>query len=73
MTDRYIRPYVPGAITTPGHVVVCVPGVRPAEVEEKLGEKITSLLIAGKVYEARVLMFWFGGQPESGGSDAEAG
>ena len=32
MTINYVRPYVPGAVTTPGYIVVCVPGMKPVEV-----------------------------------------
>lgn len=61
MTNHYIRPYVPGAVTTKGFVVVCVPGVEPVEVTEPLAKKLTDLIVAKKHAEARTLLSWFGG------------
>lgn len=61
MTDNpYMRPYVKGAVTQEDSSVVCVPGMPPYEVVEPLAEKIVELLVAGKTYEAKVLMVWFG-------------
>ncbi len=62
MTDKhYVRPYVPGSITTPGFIVVCVPGEKPVEVTEGLAERLTKLIVAKRITEARTLLSWFGG------------
>jgi hypothetical protein len=61
MSEQYIRPYVPGSITTPGYIVVCVPGMRAVEVTEELASRLTDLIVAKRVNEAKTLLSWFGG------------
>lgn len=56
----YIRPYVPGAVTTKGFIVVCVPGMKPVEVAETLAAKITDFVVKKEYDRARQLLTWFG-------------
>lgn len=56
---NYIRPYVPGAVTTPGFIVVCVPGVKPLEVAETLATRVTDLVVKKQYDEARQLIALF--------------
>ena len=65
MRERYVRPYVPGAVTTKGFVVICVPGMKPIEVTDALAERLTDMIVKKKIAEAQTLLRWFGG------SDAE--
>lgn len=67
MATHYTRPYVPGAATTPGFIVVCVPGMRPVEVTEALAKKLTEMIIQKKIREARVLLSWFVKDPDFAG------
>lgn len=59
-TGGYIRPYVPGAVTTKGYIVICVPGMPAVEVTEPLAKKLTDLIVARKISEAQTLLTWFG-------------
>lgn len=59
MSGDYVRPYVPGAVTSKGFIVVCVPGMKPVEVTEKLAEKITGFILKGEHDRARQLLTWF--------------
>lgn len=61
MKYDYIREYVPGAVTTKGFIVVCVPGMKPVEVTEGLAEKLTDMIVKKKIAEAQTLLRWFGG------------
>jgi hypothetical protein len=61
MSTQYVRPYVPGAITTKGFTVVCIPGAPAVEVTEPLAQKLTSLILAKQYEQARLLLSWFGG------------
>ena len=61
MTTDYIKPYVPGSITTKGFIVVCVPGMKPVEVTEPLAKKLTDLIVTKQIDQARTLLSWFGG------------
>lgn len=63
---EYIRPYVPGAVTTPGYIVVCVPGMEAVEVTETLAAKITECVVKKEYDRARELLKWF-----SEGTDAQ--
>lgn len=55
----YIRPYVRGAVTTPGYIVVCVPGIPAVEVTEALAAKITEFVVKKEYERARELVKWF--------------
>ena len=59
MTINYVRPYVPGAVTTPGYIVVCVPGMKPVEVTEALALKITDFVVKMVYARAKELLTWF--------------
>lgn len=60
MSFDYVRPYVPGAVTSKGFIVVCVPGMRPVEVAETLALKITDFIVKKEYDRARQLLTWFG-------------
>ena len=66
MRERYVRPYVPGAVTTKGFVVICVPGMKPIEVTDALAERLTDLIVKKKISEAQTLLSWFVGDEDLG-------
>lgn len=55
----YVRPYRPGAVTTKGFIVVCVPGMPPVEVTENLAVKLTDFIVKKEYDRARQLLTWF--------------
>lgn len=59
MSVHYVRPYVPGQVTTPGFLVVCVPGMPAVEVTESLAVKLTELVVKKEYAQARDLLTWF--------------
>lgn len=59
MGERYVLPYVPGAVTTKGYIVICVPGMPAVEVTEVLGNKLKDMIIAKQVVQAQELLMWF--------------
>lgn len=71
MSSHYVRPYVAGAVTHPGWSVVCVPGMKAAEVVEPLASRLVTLVATGQLREARTLLVWFGGQYESQSGEVE--
>ena len=60
---HYVRPYVPGVTTTPGFIVVCVPGMKPVEVAETLAKRLTELIVKKDYDQARDLLSWFSDLP----------
>lgn len=59
-----VRPYAPGAVTTEGFVVICVPGMEAVEVTDALAARLTDLIVGKKIPEAQILLRWFGGREE---------
>ena len=64
MRERYVRRYTPGAVTTAGFVVICVPGMKPIEVTEVLADRLTDLIVRKKISEAQTLLSWFAGEED---------
>jgi len=61
MGERYVLPYRPGAVTTKGYIVICVPGMPAYEVTEALANKLKDLIVAKQIIQAQELLTWFSG------------
>ena len=67
MSNHYVRAYEPGAVTTKGFVVICVPGMPAVEVTEVLAQRLTDLIVKRKIDEAKTLLRWFGSDSVTNG------